>query len=62
MAKLTPEQVVRAFKRNAVAESKERLNVALDTIDGLVKPMLEQGLVDLEGVDEQDLERLFQDP
>jgi hypothetical protein len=61
MPKPTPAEVIRALKNNARAEAQERLDISLDIIDGLVKPLLEQGLVDLEDCDVRDLERLLRD-
>lgn len=59
MAAITAADVLAAFQRQAEREARELLEVRRGLIEGLVAPMLAQGLVDLEGVDSAQLEELF---
>lgn len=59
MATVRPVDAVRAFRARACERAAERLSSELGTIDGLLVPLLEQGLVDLDGVTPEELEELL---
>lgn len=48
MKKLTPQEAIDEFEREFEEEMKLRREIHRQTMDGLVRPMIEQGLVDLE--------------
>jgi len=47
MIKLTPEEVVQSLKSIARKKAQEQLNTDLELIDSVVKPLLDQGLVQM---------------